>query len=67
MRKLTDFLTEARQIEYRVNVASVLDDEDLPVTVTILVDKENQKAFEKWLEDQEGNEFLHAEGGNVEY
>ena len=67
MRKLTDFLTEARQIEYRVSVNSVLDAENLPVTVTILVDKENQKAFEKWLEDQQDNEFSHAEGGNVEY
>lgn len=67
MKGLSEFLTEARQVEYRVAINDVHDSEDLPATVTILVDKENQKAFEEWLEDQEGNEFAHAEGGNVEY
>lgn len=72
MKELKDFMNEslieeARQIEYRVSINDVLDSEDLPVTVTILVDKEYQKSFEKWLEDQQDNEFSHAEGGNVEY
>jgi len=60
-------VNEARQIEYRVMVNAVEDSDGLPVTVTILVDKECQKSFEKWLEDQQDNEFGHAEGGNVEY
>ena len=67
MKTLKSVLNEARQIEYRVAVNNVHDSEDLPVTVTIMVDKEYQKSFEKWLEDQQDNEFTHAEGGNVEY
>lgn len=67
MKTLKSVLNEARQIEYRVAVNNVHDSEDLPVTVTIMVDKEYQKSFEKWLEDQQDNEFAHAEGGNVEY
>lgn len=60
-------VNEARQVEYRVMVNAVEDNDGLPVTVTILVDKEYQKSFEKWLENQQDNEFGHAEGGNVEY
>lgn len=67
MKTLKSVLNEARQIEYRVAVNNVHDSEDLPVTVTMMVDKEYQKSFEKWLEDQQDNEFSHAEGGNVEY
>ena len=72
MKELKDFMNEslieeARQIEYRVSVNGVLDSDDLPATITMLVDKEYQKSFEKWLEDQQDNEFSHAEGGNVEY
>ena len=65
MKTLKSVLNEARQIEYRVAVNNVHDSEDLPVTVTMMVDKEYQKSFEKWLEDQQDNEFSHAEGGNV--
>lgn len=60
-------VNEARQVEYRVMVNAVMDSEGLPVTITMLVDKEYQKSFEKWLEDQQDNEFGHAEGGNIEY
>ena len=67
MKTLKSVLNEARQIEYRVAVNNVHDSEDLPVTVTMMVDKEYQKSFEKWLEDQQDNEFSHAEGGNIEY
>lgn len=72
MKELKDFMNEslieeARQIEYRVSINSVLDSDDLPATITMLVDKEYQKSFEKWLEDQQDNEFSHAEGGNIEY
>lgn len=64
---LSEAINEARMIEYRVQVDAVQDSDGLPVTVSILVEKEHQKAFEKWLEDEEGNTFGHAEGGNVEY
>lgn len=60
-------INEARQIEYRVAVSSVSDDEGIPATITMLVDKEYQKEFEKWLQDMQDNEFSHAEGGNIEY
>ena len=60
-------INEARQIEYRVSFLDVRDHEDMPVTVSILVPYVNQKAFEKFLEDEQDNIFYHAEGGNVEY
>lgn len=64
---LATAINEARMIEYRAQLGDVQDSEGLPITVSILVEKEHQKAFEKWLEDEEGNIFNHAEGGNVEY
>lgn len=66
-RSFSALVNEARVIEYRASIDAVQDSEGLPVTVSILVEKEHQKAFEKWLEDEEGNIFNHAEGGNVEY
>ena len=67
MKDLKAIINEARQIQYRVAIMDVLDKDELPVTVTILVDKVNQKEFENWLENEEGNIFSHAEGGNIEY
>ena len=64
---LEDTINEARQINYRVALIDVFDEDELPISVDILVDKEYQKAFEKWLENEEGNIFSHAEGGRVEY
>lgn len=62
-------VNEARQVEYRVAFLGVGDptNDDLPFGVTILVDKEHQKEFEKFLDAEDGNIFAHAEGGNVEY
>lgn len=72
MKTLSNYIkessvNEAREINYRVQLADVLDDEDLPITITMVVEKEYQKQFEKWLENEEGNIFLHATGGRVEY
>ena len=72
MKSLSNYIkessvNEAREIYYRVQLADVLDDEDVPVTITMVVEKEYQKQFEKWLENEEGNIFLHADGGRVEY
>ena len=67
MKSLSKYLTEARQIEYQVALNEVHDSEDLPITISILVDKDDQKNFEKWLEDQQDNLFSHAAGGDVEY
>ena len=60
-------LNEARQIEYRVALIGCVDRESLPISVTILVDKDDQKWFESYLEEEQDNLFSHAEGGNVEY
>lgn len=66
MKNLIDIL-ESKQIQYRVALNEVEDSEGLPITVTILVDKENSTNFEKWLEKEQDNLFMHAEGGNIEY
>lgn len=60
-------INEARQIEYRVALIGCVDRENLPISVTILVDKDDQKWFESYLEEEQDNLFSHAEGGNVEY
>lgn len=64
---INETINESRQIEYHAALNDVLDSEGLPITISILVDKANQKNFEKWLENQEYSLFSHAEGGNVEY
>jgi hypothetical protein len=67
MKSIKNMINEARQIEYKVSMIDVLDNEDLPITVTMVVDKEYQRSFEDWLEDQQDNLFSHAEGGSIEY
>ena len=67
MKTLKEIVNEARQVEYRVSLIDVVDGEELPISVTMAVEKEHQKKFESWLEDQQDNVFAHAEGGNVEY
>jgi hypothetical protein len=56
-----------REIEYRVAFIDTTDSEGLPFTVRILVEPENQREFENWLENERDNSILHAEGGTVEY
>lgn len=67
MKNLTDMINEASDISYRVLMSDVRDKNGDPLTVTILVDKYSRGNFEKWLEEQEGNLFMHAAGGAVEY
>lgn len=67
MKTINEYINEAREIEYRVSFISPKNSDDVPFTVTILVDRENTKAFEKFLEDEQDNIFSHAEGGNIEY
>ena len=67
MRNLNDVIKEAAQTQYRVAFLDAKDKEDIPFTVTILVDKENVDAFEKFLEKEQDNIFYAAEGGNVCY
>lgn len=68
MKNITDrFINEAREIEYRVAFIDTKDSEGLPFTVKIFVEKENQRAFENWLENERDNSIMHATGGSVEY
>ena len=67
MKNLTEFckeglVNEARQISYRVAF-----DGCPMISVEILVDKADQAEFEEFLENEEGNIFTHAGGGNIEY
>lgn len=72
MKSLKEFvnengINEARQVEYRVQLLDVTDNEGIGISASIMIDKANQRSFEEWLEDQADNLFIHADGGNVEY
>lgn len=67
MKNITESINEARQISYRVSLNGCYDKEDLPVSVTILVDASDQKSFEDFLEKEQDDLFIHADGGNIEY
>ena len=67
MKNITKMINEARQVEYSVSLANCLDKNGLPISVTISVDAADMKYFEAYLTEEEGNTFLHAEGGNIEY
>lgn len=58
---------EARLTPYRVAFLDTKDADGVPYTVQILVEKDNQKDFENFLNSEQDNIFAHAEGGNVEY
>lgn len=67
MKNLTEFckeglVNEARQVSYRAAFVGCP-----MISVEILVDKADQAEFEEFLENEEGNIFTHAGGGNVEY
>ena len=55
-------LNEARQVSYRVAFVGCPK-----ISVEILVDKADQREFENFLMNEEGNTFTHADGGTVEY
>lgn len=68
MKNLKDMINERYNgEEYRVAVNAVQSEDGTPVTVTMVVPGKYKKQFEKWLEDQEGDQFAHANGGAVEY
>ena len=60
-------VNEAQQIEYRVSFLTTKDEDGLPYTVKILVDKKYQRNFENFLDNEQDNIFYHADGGTVEY
>ena len=72
MKTLTDkiqesIINEAQQIEYLVSFLTTKDEDGLPYTVRILVDKKYQRNFENFLDNKQDNIFYHVDGGNVEY
>lgn len=60
-------VNEAREVEYHVSFLTTKDEEGIPYTVRILVDKKYQRNFENFLDNEQDNIFYHVDGGNVEY
>ena len=66
MKTLKDSINEAKQQQYRASFIGCIND-GVPVSVTILVDKEDVKAFEKYALDEIDNIFGNVDGGNIEW
>jgi hypothetical protein len=62
-----NIVNEAQQIEYQVSFLTTKDEDGIPYTVRIFVDKKYQRNFENFLDNEQDNIFYHAEGGTVEY
>ena len=72
MENLKDLLqesivNEAREIEYHVSFLTTKDEDGIPYTVRILVDKKYQRNFENFLDNEQDNIIYHVDGVNVEY
>lgn len=68
MKTLKDcFINEAKQTEYKVCFVDCVNEDNLPVNISVFVDNDDVEAFEKYLNDEQDNIFAHAVGGNVEY
>lgn len=67
MKSINEIIKEGRQNKYTVSLIGCQDNENLPISVDIYIDKANVKEFEKYLEDEQDNIFAHAQGGNIEY
>lgn len=67
MKTLKNFINESREIQYRVQLIDAVDEDGIGINCTISIDAKDQKEFEKYLNDEQDNMFVHAEGGNVEY
>ena len=70
MKNLNEFVNESTNgaIEYRAQFVGRKDhnNDDLPFTVSILVNKDNQLAFEKFAKDNIDDIFSRISGGNIE-
>lgn len=58
MKSINDRINEAREIRYRVSFL-LPDVTDLP-SFTVMVPAKYARAFEKFLENEEGNTVYHA-------
>ena len=60
-------VNEASQVPFNVAFNDFTDKKYLPISVTIMVDRENAEEFKKFLEKEEGGIFAHADGRGVQY
>lgn len=60
-------VNESSQVPFNVAFNDFTDKEYLPISVTIMVDRENAEDFKKFLEKEEGGIFAHADGRGVQY
>jgi len=67
MKTISEIINENKQSKYRVSLADCKNNGELPISVDIYVNSDDIKEFEDWLNNQEGDAFIHAEGGHVEY
>lgn len=66
MKSINDRINEAREIRYRVSF--LLPDVTVPPSFTVMVPAKYARAFESFLENEEGNTIFHAsdEDGDFE-
>lgn len=60
-------VNEASQVPFHVAFNDFTDHVDLPIGVTIMVDRDVAEDFKKFLEKEEGGIFAHADGRGVQY
>lgn len=68
MKDITRKINESTgEVEYHVQWVDCKYPDGSSVSTLIVVDKKDAEIFEDFLNDQEANIFVHAEGGDVEY
>lgn len=55
-------INEARQESYQVQFIGPVDIDGMPFSVTVTVDRENARAFQRWMEDEQDNIVANASG-----
>lgn len=55
-------INEARQESYQVQFIGPVDIDGMPFSVTVTVDRENARAFQRWMEDEQYNIVAQASG-----
>jgi hypothetical protein len=55
-------INEARQESYQVQFIGPVDIDGMPFSVTVTVDRENARAFQRWMEDEQDNIVANACG-----
>lgn len=65
---MKDILTRLNEsykgVEFRVAFSGTKDEEDLPFTVTVLVEPKHKEAFKKYLEEEKDNSVYMATDWN---